>query len=399
MAVNANTWKKFPIADRDQGFNADNAIKRIAQAAAGSIETFNMAFLWRDTNGPPNNKNSYRLPVADIVNGRFVLVPHAIFTAAAILQGAHGGLEGVVGEDEKAQLRGVVTQIYKKLQQTFGDERIVPPWDREDVPPADRPNRQIDNTTAAVVEAEGEEDMTAPLRPPTEWFADPVLTGPTPLTVTADGRVYGHMALWNVCHFGIMDTCRMAPRSASGYQFFANGHVLTADGSQVKVGRITLGTGHANIRLGYIPAADHYDNTGTAVAVVAAGEDPHGNWLAGATTPDVPEEKVAELRRSPISGDWRVTPKGLELVAALAVNNPGFPIMGFTASGEVQTLVAAGMVLSPEDIEAIGAAAESATAAPVDPGLQERLVKYQEKATKLTRAARSRRLDSILNRM
>jgi hypothetical protein len=398
MAVNANTWKRFPIADRDQGFNADDAIKRIQQAAAGSVETFNMAFLWRDSQGPPNNKNSYRLPIADIINGRFALIPHAVFTAAAILQGAHGGLEGVVGDQEKAQLRDVVTQIYAKLQQTFGDERIVPPWDREDVPPQDRPNRQI-NTTASAEETEGEDEAvtaSAPVKPPAEWFNDPQLEGPTPLTVTADGRVFGHMALWNVCHFGIMDTCRMAPRSQSQYKFFANGHVLTADGSQVRVGRITLGTGHANIRLGYIPAADHYDNTGTAVAVVAAGEDPHGLWLAGAAVPGTPEEKLQELRRSPISGDWRVTPQGLELVAALAVNNPGFPIMGFTAAGEVQTLVAAGMVLSEEEILSIGGHTEPV--AP-DPAVLERLQKYQDKAAKLTRAARSRRLDSVLKRM
>lgn len=406
MAVNVNTWKRFPIADRDQSFNADHAIKRIAQAAAGSVETFNMAFLWRDDNGPPNNKNSYRLPIADIINGRYTLIPHAVFTAAAILQGAHGRLEGVVGDKERGQLQDVVGQIYAKLRHTFGDERIVAPWERNDVPPEDRPNRQISSTTAAVMtppvpvdnpELECEEEaMTAPVRPPTHWFQDPQLSGPTPLTVTADGQVYGHMALWNVCHFGIMDTCRMAPRSATDYRFFANGHVLTADGSQVRVGRITLGTGHANIRLGYIPAADHYDNTGTAVAVVAPGEDPHGIYLAGAAVPGAAEEKVAELRRSPISGDWRVTPHGLELVAALAVNNPGFPIMGFTAAGEVQTLVAAGMVLSPEEIEAIGGGGRLQEP---DPVVVARLAKFQEKAAKLSSQARRSRLESVLDKI
>lgn len=34
MAVNASFWRKFAIADRDQSFNADQAIARIAQAAA-----------------------------------------------------------------------------------------------------------------------------------------------------------------------------------------------------------------------------------------------------------------------------------------------------------------------------------------------------------------------------
>lgn len=508
MAVNAKAWRRFPIADRDQAFNADDAIKRIQQASAGSVETFNMAFLWRDSNGPPNNKNSYRLPVADVINGRYTLVPHAVFTAAAILQGAHGGLEGVVGEDEKAQLRGVVTQIYTKLRDVFGDERVVPPWEREDTPPQDRPNRQI-STTASILnpwlselpmvadaawnakaaadrvwqwadgdfrqyrkaflvwdqlapetraaykypladvidgqlclvaaavdvqvglsslgrevldipedwwpqydyqlealknrvhgEGESEDAMTAaaPLRPPAHWFDDPMFEGPTPLTVTADGQVKGHLALWNVCHFGLQDVCRMAPHSNSGYQYFLTGTVLTADGTQRKVGRITLGTGHANLRLGYIPAADHYDNTGTAVAVVAAGEDRFGPWVAGAAVPGVPEEKIAELRRSPLSGDWRPTPKGLELVAALAVNTPGFPIVGLNAAGEIQSLVAAGMVLSPEEIEALNGP-QQPQRAEADQAILERIKKFQERADKMTRAAKSTRLRDILSRM
>ena len=501
MAVNTSFWRKFAIADRDQGFNADQAIQRIQQASAGSVETFNMAFLWRSDSGPPNNKNSYRLPIADVVNGRYTLIPHAVFTAAAILQGAHGGLEGVVGEDEKKQLRQVVSQIYTKLREIYGDPRVVPPWERQDTDPQDRPNRQI-STTAAINSAvaslprgpdgawngahaadrvwawadgdhrqyrraflvwdqnkperrdsykypvadvvggelvlvpqavtmlasifantpdsvvvprelvaqaqelletlqrkESEDAMTvgAPLRPPAHWFDDPMFEGPTPLTVTADGQVKGHLALWNVCHFGLADVCRMAPHSNTGYQYFMTGSVLTADGTQRRVGRITLGTGHANLRLGYIPAADHYDNTGTAAAIVAAGEDRFGPWLAGATVPEVSEAKIAELRRSPLSGDWRPTPKGLELVAALAVNTPGFPVVGLNADGSVQSLVAAGMLLSQEEIDALNGPSPAESAGPNEAVL-ERLRRFQEKADKLTKSARSRRLDDILKR-
>src|SRR5688572_28936395 len=133
MTVNAAILRKFPVADRDQGFNADAAIKRIQQVAAGSVETFNMAFLWRSDTEPPNNKNSYRLPIADVINGRMTLIPHAVFTAAAILQGARG-LVGVVGDKEKGQLRDVVSAIYKVLRDTYGDPRVVPPWERQDTP-------------------------------------------------------------------------------------------------------------------------------------------------------------------------------------------------------------------------------------------------------------------------
>jgi hypothetical protein len=190
--------------------------------------------------------------------------------------------------------------------------------------------------------------------PPREWFADPQLSGPTPLTVTADGRVYGHLAAWNVCHMGIADRCVLAPRSQTGYKYFRNGDVMTADGSMIKVGRLTVGTGHADARLGYIPAADHYDNTGTAAAIVVPREDQWGINVAGAVTADATPEQIAALRRSPLSGDWRRTREGgLELVAALSVNTPGFPIIASAASGEQISLVAGGLVLPDGlDIEA-----------------------------------------------
>lgn len=488
MAVNSQFWRRFPVADRDQSFNADHAIKRIQNFTAGSVEAFNRAFLWRSSTGPVNNKNSYRLPIADIINNRMTLIPHAVFTAAAILSGAHGGLEGVVGEEEKGQLRKVVSAIYSMLRDAYGDPRVIPPWDRNDVPPQDRPNRQINASIAALpmapeeagwnVErtrkrlwqwADGdirryrkaflwwdstapeirssymlpvadiwedelrlipravkglhaclengiglnvptddlplvaaalatigqsvqEDTMTTPavlLRPPKEWFGDPKLSGPSRLTITADGRVSGHLALWNVCHFGIRDACRMAPRSHTDYRFFQDGTVVTADGSEQPVGRLTTGTGHADINLGYVAASDHYDNTGNAVAVVAAGEDDHGIWVAGALTPDATETQIAALRRSPLSGDWRPTRYGLELVAALAVNSPGFPVLGFTASGE-QTLVAAGMVLTADEIEALPPQDE---ATGPDAALVERLTAVRQKAADLARKANVRRLN------
>jgi hypothetical protein len=80
---------------------------------------------------------------------------------------------------------------------------------------------------------------------------------------------------------------------------------------------------------------------------VAVGEDAHGIWVAGALRPDVTADKVRALRASPLSGDWRRIGNNLELVAALAVNTPGFPIprpSGLVASGHVQSLVASGMV-------------------------------------------------------
>ena len=52
-------------------------------------------------------------------------------------------------------------------------------------------------------------------RPPRAWFTNPRLTEPTGLTVTEDGRVYGHLALWGTCHVTHSHReCIQPPRSA-----------------------------------------------------------------------------------------------------------------------------------------------------------------------------------------
>jgi hypothetical protein len=178
--------------------------------------------------------------------------------------------------------------------------------------------------------------------PDNAWFTDPQLPGPTPLTVADDGRVYGHLATWGTCHTGMSSTCVTPPHSESGYGLFHTGTQVTSTGP-VAVGRITLGTGHADIRLGMRAAAAHYDNTGAQVATVRAGEDAHGIWLAGALIPGTDTAKIEELRRSPLSGDWRTVGGTLELMGALAVNLPGFPVVRSDA-GDRLAMVAAGMV-------------------------------------------------------
>ena len=181
-----------------------------------------------------------------------------------------------------------------------------------------------------------------------ELFKNPELTGPTPFTVTEDGHVFGHVATWGVCHIGVGDECVTAPHSATDYAYFLTGEVFTDQGP-VAVGQISMGGGHANLRYGVKPAIAHYDSTSTAVADVTVGEDEFGIWVSGALREGLSDKEVRELRAAAISGDWRGvrrTTGGIqrELVAALAVNVPGFPIPRTavaTSGTEVMSLVAA----------------------------------------------------------
>ena len=181
-----------------------------------------------------------------------------------------------------------------------------------------------------------------PTEPPSTWFENPRLTKPTALTITDDGRVFGHIAAWHVDHIGLPFGTR-PPRSRSDYAYFHTGVVRTHEGSDVPVGQLTLAGGHAPLEATAAAAVKHYDDTASAIADVHAGEDAYGIWVAGALRPGTTPEQVRILRASAPSGDWRPINGRLELVAVCQVNVPGFPVArARVASGYVTALVAAG---------------------------------------------------------
>lgn len=229
---------------------------------------------------------------------------------------------------------------------------------------------------AIIAAAELVASVSIPAIPPADWFAAPELDGPTPLTITEDGRVFGHAALWDTCHIGIADVCTTAPHSITNYAYFLLGEVDVEDGSPVATGRITLGTGHAAKHLRWKATAEHYDDTGAAAADVTAGEDAYGIWVAGALRPDLTEERVRELRGSTLSGDWRNINGNLELVGLLAVNVPGFPVpRALVAAGsndepEILSLLAAGIVGRRTELTRSEESRLGALAARADNGLE-----------------------------
>lgn len=192
-----------------------------------------------------------------------------------------------------------------------------------------------------------------PNLPPMDWFANPGLQEPTPLTITEDGQVFGHVATWGTCHVGFEDSCVTAPSSASEYAYFCSGVVAT-DGGDVRAGQITFDTGHAGLELNSRRTMAHYDNTGHCAADVMAGEDEVGIWVAGALRPGISDEQMRTLRGAKMSGDWRSIGGNLEMVAVLAVNVPGFPIPRpalAASAGRSEALVAAGVVPETKGVE------------------------------------------------
>lgn len=214
----------------------------------------------------------------------------------------------------------------------------------------DHPLQASDALTASAAGA-------APVHPPSAWFDDPQLDEPTPLTVTADGQVYGHIATWGTCHVGLMDACVRPPRNSSGYRMFHLGEVETAEGEMIACGTYTLDSGHADLKLSAAATKRHYDDTGVGAADLCCGEDRHGIWAAGAVRPDLSMAQVRKLRAAKPSGDWRTVGGAFEMIGIAAVNTPGFPVprprarvLAASAEGQrVVALVAAGIDLRPSD--------------------------------------------------
>lgn len=188
-------------------------------------------------------------------------------------------------------------------------------------------NAERESRDIAVVASAAEEFR--PRTYPTSMFSDPQLSGPTLPTMDDTGRIYGHIACFGACHRSIQSKCVMAPRTKTDYaHFHTSPAVRLDDGSRIPVGRLTVGTGHAPDAYSGAPAKAHYDNTGTCFALVRVGEDAHGIWFSGVAHPQATPEQVEMGLTAPLSGDWRDFGQGLELIAALAVNTPGFAARG-----------------------------------------------------------------------
>ena len=185
FAVMPNRWEGMPLAPREAVFDNDDAVRRITAWAAGSGQVDPKAmekmFMWRDQRLPATDPTAYRLPYGDIISGRPTMVYHAIYAAAALLSGAHGGLPNIPDED-KNQIRGIISEIYPEMAKAFNDANIRAPWDR----PANIQAREDAGVPAKEFAMTEATDLTYP---PKSWFDNPELSAKTPLTVTPHRRV------------------------------------------------------------------------------------------------------------------------------------------------------------------------------------------------------------------
>jgi HK97 family phage prohead protease len=93
-------------------WDASEAEKRIWAWANGDISKVKRAYFWVD--GDPENKSSYKLPFADVRDGKLVAISNALSAVKGALNGARGGVEGIPDADKKT-IMSKVDKYEKRL--------------------------------------------------------------------------------------------------------------------------------------------------------------------------------------------------------------------------------------------------------------------------------------------
>lgn len=163
-------------------------------------------------------------------------------------------------------------------------------------------------------------------------------SGPTKLTVTEDGHVYGHVREYGTCYQygggqGNGGYCMEPPLSACAYAKFHAHSARLDDGSTIDVGALTFGDGHES-RGGLLASRRHYDDVATMAAKVVASEDEWGVFITGEVL-DAYRDQALDLLLSPLSGHWEPDADNdnhLEMLAAHVVVTPGYNVRRVVAS-------------------------------------------------------------------
>lgn len=380
----------LPLADRERPWDAAEADKRVAEWADGDPDKLGRAYFYADPDGDPATLAAYKLGYADVVDGVLTAIPRGLFAVAGVLEGAMGGAD--IPEADASAIRVEVGRWYDRMAAEFEDDTITPPWapanERASAAVRARGGRLSPSDSTLAILGNGETELVIPtrggarsaarlarlahapatptpmrgdwdlgmlpglFRPPAAWFVPFAFAGPTAVTITDDGRVYGHVGLYkgdDSCHIGYRGRCVPPPSNAS-YDRINNrsGSLRTEEGYDIACGKLVLGTTHASqsTRTTIEDAERHYADTGRQVARGRFTTDQWGPRFDGALMPGVSAEDVETLRSSALSGDWRDLNGVPHLIAALVVNTQGFAIPRATSGedGRLLSLTAAGVM-------------------------------------------------------
>ena len=121
--MSVTSFKDLPLADRELEWNADAAEDRVrnwADAEKMPNQKYRQAHVWYDADRK-DEFGAYKLPIADVVHGHLEVVPRAVMSAGAVMDGARGGID--LPRREIGRVKSHLAKYYRKM----GEQ---PPWER-----------------------------------------------------------------------------------------------------------------------------------------------------------------------------------------------------------------------------------------------------------------------------
>lgn len=108
-------FKDYPIAPKGTKWDNTAAIERVRKFTGSDDEPsakYKNCFMWFDAENT-DKFGAYKLPYVDVVDGKLMAVPRAIYAIAAVLNGGRGGT--TIPKDEQEKIKNVVKKYYDKM--------------------------------------------------------------------------------------------------------------------------------------------------------------------------------------------------------------------------------------------------------------------------------------------
>ena len=166
--------RTLPLAEESKAWDAKAAVVRVRRFTDSEEKpsaSYKKAFMYYDGEDA-ENFTAYKLPFADVVDGKLMAIPRAIYAVAAVLDGGRGGVK--IPDSDKEKIKGIVDGYYKKMDKespfkkadTFEDED-EDWWDKED------PEDESDDKQT-IAEDEEEDDIIPKKRRKKKFYVEDV---------------------------------------------------------------------------------------------------------------------------------------------------------------------------------------------------------------------------------
>lgn len=109
-------WSDVPLAPDGREWDNLAAKRRVNEWAGDDISgRYARAFIYRDETADPDLKGSYKLPIADIIDGRLTIVPNAVRNVASRLEQTQG-----LSAEEVRRVRSLLDTLFDRIHEAAG---------------------------------------------------------------------------------------------------------------------------------------------------------------------------------------------------------------------------------------------------------------------------------------